>query len=188
MPRLLPSPGPTLDLSPHESLGPSQVAKSASIWVDRVKLDEGVHHDLRKRSIDIWVISSPQIFRDVASYHQAVLALHQEEGCAQHGDVVAISNCTGSLVKGLPQSRQNPILPTHVMRGSGNRPERGSTQDQLLPLGEGQEVRQIGFPPTKLVNPRDTTREAGILRDPSHQAVDIEPLIWPDFDQIGHCR
>ena len=145
----VPAPGPALNLTAYESVGPAEITETDRIGINSVETGKnlGDHHADTPAEFRLAVgnvgIGSPQ--------HQTVAPLHDMKVCAENGVVGTQHVASGRQTPCPPQARENAMFTAHVMGRRRDRPQWRAPQHILAP-GEVEEIGQIGVTAAELAN------------------------------------
>jgi hypothetical protein len=68
----------------------------------------------------------------------------------------------------------------------GDRAQGWPAEDELLPLGKGEQVGQIGLAAGELLDSGQTRRQTSFALDPALQSEQVQALIRSHFDDVIH--
>ena len=152
-----------------------------------MKFDERADHDLGQLAIRNRILSSAELRRDERPNHDAVSPFHDDEIGADDGVVVAEQKGARGLRERLPELRQHPVFAIHVVRGCGDRTERGAPQhvfDRVIPLAVAELVGEIRVATTELPHAERPVTTLELPRQILPNTFLVESFVGTNVDQF----
>ena len=132
---------PTGDLTREEPLRTAERIEIGGSGVHTVQAGEHVH-EVRRDSRGL-IGPADQGRRKLGPDRDSGAVLHEEEGCAQDGRILAQMKSARRQGEFAPESREHPVLADHVVRAGRQGSRRRPAQDAGLAV-HFQEVVEVG--------------------------------------------
>src|SRR5215471_9690011 len=143
-----PSFGPTLYLPLHKTYRLAELIKPGGHYVDSVQGGKRIDNRFADAAPQSQVVSDFR--RYLASHHETAPPLHQVEGGANYGRIIAQQVWPGSQREERIDGAEQPVFARHVVRRRSDR-SKGRPPQHEFTLAATNQVRQVGMTTGKLL-------------------------------------
>jgi len=150
----------------------TEIPQIALQWVGRMEFGESVDNHLRQCPVGFLISASAKSGGYLVANHHTGQTLHQEERASDDGPIITKGHGSWCLVEHAPQPGKDAVLATHVMGLGRHWPQWWPSKYQ--------------FGSAELAHLRCSPWQLGGRLHPRDDRVDVELLVRPHGDEIGH--